>query len=467
MVPRFYQEDCAEAFLLGVDTGLICATGSGKTEAFVLPLLADPTEKSKIVVVSTLNALQGDQAQQFNKYGIIAAAVNGTTYNDALHKDLESGRIRAILTSPEMIFKHPRFSQLMRNSEWTKTLIGMVIDEAHCVLEWGKEFRRDFDELEKTRSYMTRKPLFFCTATLTPGMLDQLLTKLAFPQCRRFLINLGNERHNITPIICRMKGPRDFEALDFILDEVLAEPPQPIVPALIYADTREVVRSVWIYLVKKLPTDSPHRSEIDFLFSSRSEPVKTIVLAKFLRGIVKILVSTEAAGMGLDARISRVIQFGTPRTLLELQQHAGRAGRDGNAAYSLLLVEPSVLQVIIRKKPRPVKGKGKTKSTLADGQPVQYRKDVKQDMRDYCMADGCRRDITRRYFNSPASMQGIVKKYTDTMLMPINLLPDDLLSTLASEAKIKTIGDIKQNIPSWVFAEELGSLALTRIEEVD
>ncbi|KAI0083383.1 P-loop containing nucleoside triphosphate hydrolase protein, partial [Irpex rosettiformis] len=324
MVPRFYQEDCAEAFLLGVDTGLICATGSGKTEAFVLPLLADPTEKSKIVVVSTLNALQGDQVRRFNKYGITAAAVNGETYSDTLHKDLESDRIRAILTSPEMIFKHHRFSQLMRNADWTKSLIGTVIDEAHCVLEWGKEFRRDFDDLEKTRSYMTRKPLFFCTATLTPGMLEQLLTKLAFPRCRRFLINLGNERHNITPIVCRMKGPRDFEALDFILDEALAEPPQPIVPTLIYADTREVVRSAWLYLVKKLPKDSPHRGEIEFLFSSRAEPVKTIVLTKFLRGIVKILVSTEAAGMGLDARVSRVVQFGTPRTLLELQQHAGR-----------------------------------------------------------------------------------------------------------------------------------------------
>ncbi|KAI0085962.1 P-loop containing nucleoside triphosphate hydrolase protein [Irpex rosettiformis] len=674
MVPRFYQEDCAEAFLLGVDTGLICATGLGKTEAFVLPLLADPTEKSKIVVVSTLNALQGDQAQRFNKYGITAAAVNGETYSDTLHKTckahlkcLQGSRERSHSSNPYF----PRDDLQAPSLFSVDSLIGIVIDEVHCVLEWGKEFRRDFDDLEKTRSYMTRKPLFFCTATLTPGMLEQLLTKLAFPRCRRFLINLGNERHNITPVVCRMKGLRDFEALDFILDEALAEPPQPIVPTLIYADTREVVRSAWLYLVKKLPMDSPHRGEIEFLFSSRAEPVKTIVLAKFLRGIVKILVSTEAAGMGLDARVSRVVQFGTPRTLLELQQHAGRAGRDGNAAYSLLLVEPSVLQVVVRKKPRPVKGKGKAKSvawkvkkedtapaptprrTLEEGrsiqnknlpavinvkeepsepvlspqckrkrlfeeiededepspedtpiptledepaldpssqtdvgdQQVQYRKDVEQDMREYCMTEGCRRHITQRYFNSPASMQELTvpccdncllkkgnsrenplmltdqestifnlidrldsrlvkgpkktatvslsgamssksvpvsstsvplgsssaslesssvtldssptesavkikrrtnerlkniktvlvalreeawrKDYTGTMLMPVNLLPDDLLSTLASEAKVRTMNDIKQAVPSWIFAEELGPLALTRIEKAD
>lgn len=105
MKPRFYQEDCAEAFLLGMNTGLICATGSGKTEAFVLPLFADPEMKSKIIIISPLNALQDDhvseneriystitdlytyfaQAKRFRKYGLSAAAVNGQTYSDTLH----------------------------------------------------------------------------------------------------------------------------------------------------------------------------------------------------------------------------------------------------------------------------------------------------------------------------------------------------------------------------------------------
>ncbi|KAI0687166.1 P-loop containing nucleoside triphosphate hydrolase protein [Cytidiella melzeri] len=245
IAPRFFQVDCAEAFLLGINTGLICATGSGKTEAFLLPLLADPFRRSKILVISTLNALEVDQAERFERYGIPAAAVNGETY-DAVVQRLARDEIRAIITSPEMVFKHPRFSQLVRDSKWTKNLLGMVVDEAHCVLEWGKEFRRDFDDIEKTRSYMSRKPIMFCTATLTAKMLDQLLTKLSFPRHNSFLLNLGNERHNVTPIVCPMKGPMDFGALDFVLDEALADPPRELVTTLIYTETRAIVILIWI-----------------------------------------------------------------------------------------------------------------------------------------------------------------------------------------------------------------------------
>ncbi|KAI0083379.1 P-loop containing nucleoside triphosphate hydrolase protein [Irpex rosettiformis] len=349
MKPRFYQEDCAEAFLLGVNTGLICATGSGKTEAFVLPLFADPENKSRIIIISPLNALQIDHAKRFIKYGITAAAVNGETYSDALHERLAKGDIRAIITSPEMMFKHTRFSKFFRDALWTKNVLGVVVDEAHCVLEWGKEFRRDFDDVDNTRAYMASKPLFFCTATLTPSMLDELLKKLLFPRQKKFILNLGCECHNVTPIVCRLKGTSDYEALDFILDEALSDPPKPLVPTLVYAEACTTVLNIWLYLMRKLPSDSVYRDQVDFLMSTRDETAKAIVLAKFLYGKVKILCSTEAAGMGLDARTRRVIQFCVPRSLLQWQQHAGRAGRDGRPAYALLLVEPSVFQKVVRK----------------------------------------------------------------------------------------------------------------------
>lgn len=192
----------------------------------------------------------------------------------------------------------------MRSATWMKDLVGLVVDEAHCVIDWGKEFRRDFDDLDKTRSYMSRKPIFFCTATLTPDMLEQLTTKLTFPRRRRFLLNLGNERHNITPIVCRMKGPTDYDALTFLLDEAFADPPLPLIPTLIYADTRETVRSICRFLINKLPQDSPYRNQIDFIYSSRHEIPKAIVLAKFMKGLVSFLVGTEAVGMVRTCNIS-------------------------------------------------------------------------------------------------------------------------------------------------------------------
>ncbi|KAI0686260.1 P-loop containing nucleoside triphosphate hydrolase protein, partial [Cytidiella melzeri] len=109
--PKWYQADPGEAFLLGMDVLLASATGSGKTLAFLQALLVDKTETTKLVIISPLNEL---------KYNM----------------KLLDHQFRVILTSPEMIFGHPVFSKMMRNSEWTKKIIGTVIDEAHCVLEW-------------------------------------------------------------------------------------------------------------------------------------------------------------------------------------------------------------------------------------------------------------------------------------------------------------------------------------------
>ncbi|KAI0766319.1 P-loop containing nucleoside triphosphate hydrolase protein [Irpex lacteus] len=415
MKPRFYQEDCAEAFLLGMNTGLICATGSGKTEAFVLPLFADPEMKSKIIIISPLNALQDDhvsqneriystitdlytcfaQAKRFRKYGLSAAAVNGQTYSDTLHNSLEKGEIRAIITSPEMMFKHARFSKFLRDPKWMSNVIGIVIDEAHCVLEWGPQFRTDFSKLDDTRAHMASKPLFFCTATLTPEMLAEIIDELSFPM-KRFVVNLGCERHNVLPIVCRLKGPTDFEALDFLLKEALSDPPQPLIPTLVYAEERETVLDIWLYLMSKLPANSPYRDQVDFMMATRDPTVKIIVMARFLGGKICLLVSTEATGLGIDARIRRVIQFGCPRNLLQWQQHAGRAGRDGEPAYALLFAEPSVFQVIVRKEPKKP----------AKGEPVEYRKHVDEDMRELCMTLKCRRAVTMKAFDSPPPFRG-------------------------------------------------------------
>ncbi|KAI0702346.1 P-loop containing nucleoside triphosphate hydrolase protein, partial [Cytidiella melzeri] len=442
LIPRFYQEDCAEVFLLGINTGLITATGSGKTEAFLLPLLADPEETSKILIISTLNALEVDQAKRFNKFAIAAEAVNRETYNDELHKRLESNHICAIITSPEMVFKHPRFLQLMRSAKWTKNLIGTVIDEAHCVLEWGKEFRRDFDNVEKTRSYMSRKPILFCTATLTPSMLDNLLVKLGFPREKKFILNLGNEHHNVTPVVCRLKSPKDFGALDHLLDEAFKDTPQPLIPTLIYSNTRQMVSMIWLYLIRKLPLDSPYRDEIDFLLATRDDTVKTLVLEKFLRGFIKILAATESAGMGIDVPgMPRVYQFGIPCTLVEWQQHAGRAGRSGKDAYAVLLVEPSLFQ-----------------QALVDGEDVQYHKKVEGGMRDFAITEECRCEITIKHFNVKMALLDLRVKfrrdiYKDSMFPSTTLLPDAVITTLASQAKIKTMDDLRLALPGWIFAE--------------
>ncbi|KAI0696951.1 P-loop containing nucleoside triphosphate hydrolase protein, partial [Cytidiella melzeri] len=141
------------ALLLGLDSVLIASTGAGKTLPFALPLLADNTGLSKIIIVSTLNELERDQAERFNNMGIAAAAVNGETYDDALHK-------------------HERFSKLIRSPGWMKCILCTIIDEAHCITHWGANFRKDFDKLGAMRSFMSiSKPFLIASATLTPSLL--------------------------------------------------------------------------------------------------------------------------------------------------------------------------------------------------------------------------------------------------------------------------------------------------------
>ncbi|KAI0703587.1 P-loop containing nucleoside triphosphate hydrolase protein [Cytidiella melzeri] len=550
MVPRWYQKDCAEAAFLGIDTGLICSTGSGKTEAFMLMLFADPTGKSKIIVISTLNALEVDQAARFSRRGIEAAAVNGETYSDELHKNV----------------------------------VATVIDEAHCVLEWGKEFRRDFGEVEKTRSLMTRKPIFFCTATLTPDMLRELLNKLAFSRERMFVLNLGNERHNITAVVCRLKSPSDYGALDFVLDEGLAG--DELVPALIYVNTRELAIRIWLYLLRQIPRDSPLREQIDFVISTRDSVVKQLVIQLFMLGGIKIVIATESAGMGLDVpHLPRTIQFQATRSVVEWAQHAGRAGRNGMSAFSLMLVEPSVFEQTKKRQPQASQAKENTRAIttasvkeedideavpprpkrkrqedqaqgveqvqhadqedsnhvianpanmpeddLENDPDVEYRKKMEPTMREYIITESCRGAVMRQHFENPdpplqgnkghnfdcpinehdvailnlirrlnarltevtilppvgpddftqqqllteipkrnraraASVKTALLAFRDTYwresdrqsgFLPATLLPDDVLATLASEAKIRTMDDLNLALPGWTFASELG-----------
>ncbi|KAI0682420.1 hypothetical protein BC835DRAFT_1241812, partial [Cytidiella melzeri] len=137
-IPRWCQTDVGEAFLLGMDEILVSATGCGKTLVFLPCLLADDTNKSQLVIVSPLNMLENDMAARCNAMGLPALVVNAEQL--AADKTLH----QVILTSPEMIFCHPMFSNMMQDANWTKHFIGTVIDKAHCVLDWKDKFRTAF-----------------------------------------------------------------------------------------------------------------------------------------------------------------------------------------------------------------------------------------------------------------------------------------------------------------------------------
>jgi superfamily II DNA helicase RecQ len=212
-------------------------------------------------------------------------------------QELNTGKHRVVLTSLEMCLDHPEFSKLLRDAKFTKNVLSIIVDEAHCVSQWGESFRKKYAELGKLRSYVpTSVPFLVTSATLPPPMLDEVLQKLCFSLKQTFIINLGNERLNITPVVCRLRGAaRDLGALTFTIDDTSCTPEQHLQRTVIFFSSRDLTYKAYKHLQKLLPTDK--QDQISFLHSGRTNRARTKVLQDFRDGKVHILCATEAAGM--------------------------------------------------------------------------------------------------------------------------------------------------------------------------
>ncbi|KAJ3501241.1 hypothetical protein NLJ89_g9430 [Agrocybe chaxingu] len=165
--PYEWQLDMSEAVLLGLDTIVIAGTGSGKTLPFVMPSMLD--KKKKAIVISPLKTLEEDQAKRFMKLQVPAAAVNGDTWSALLQQQIMNSELQALLASPEMCLKHPKFCSMLADSLF-KDVAAIIIDEAHCIGQWGGDFCKEYENLLKLCTFLPPHiPFITITATLTPA----------------------------------------------------------------------------------------------------------------------------------------------------------------------------------------------------------------------------------------------------------------------------------------------------------
>ena len=329
-----------------------------------------------------------------------------------------------------MCLSHPTFSQLIRSPNFAKRLFAIIVDEAHCISKWGDSFRKEYGELGRLRSYVpTHVPFLVTSATMTPTVLLDIHNKLDLETSKTFIINLGNDWSNITPIVVKMTGAAsNLAALDFVLDEPLSN--QPFRRTIIFFNTRDLAYKACERLQQLAPPGFGEK--IHFLHALRTTRAKRKIMKAFRSGEIGVMCATEAAGMvsrlrcfppsfqsltitkGMDIPdVRRVIGFMIPSSLSIWTQRAGRVGRDKEPAGAILLVEPSVYQQRKKKNANSNESAGDCEDNDGETQQQpdsgnidadkQHVKKVEPGMRSWIETRecDCRRDVSDKHFNNP------------------------------------------------------------------
>ena len=315
---RTGQEAVVEAVLAGRDTLAIMPTGGGKSLCYQLPALCRP---GLTVVVSPLIALMKDQVDALQAKGIPAAAVNSTLgaeeYRQAM-RALRSGELRILYVAPER-FGQEGFMRTLCESGGVSLL---AVDEAHCLSQWGHDFRPDYLRLGSVRAALGMPPIVALTATATEHVRQDIVSTLRLQEPAVIISGFG--RRNLDFAITRCEGRREkFERIRRTIARWHK--------GIIYCSTRKNVTAVF----KELTLAGVNAVAYH---AGMTDEEREFSQNAFISGRADVAVATNAFGMGIDRPDVRfVLHFEIPGSVEAYYQEAGRAGRDGEPAYCELL----------------------------------------------------------------------------------------------------------------------------------
>src|SRR3954469_15825500 len=317
------QREACEAALAGRDVLVVMPTGSGKSLCYQLPALL---RDDLTVVVSPLVALMQDQVEALEARGLgdRVRFVNAQQDAGANAESLElaaAGKLRLLYVAPER-FSSPGFFERLRGAR-----VGLfVVDEAHCVSQWGHDFRPDYFRLADAARALDADALLASTATATPRVAVDVAGRLGLSDPLK--VATGFDRPNLTFVV---SSPAPHEKRALMLEALRAE---DALPAIVYAGTRAGAEEIAGELSEALGEEAlPYHAGLER--GHRAE-----VQRRFLRDEAREVVATNAFGMGVDKPNGRTVLHSTvPASLEAYYQEAGRAGRDGLPATALLLAE--------------------------------------------------------------------------------------------------------------------------------
>jgi ATP-dependent DNA helicase RecQ len=317
------QEEACAAALAGRDVLVVMPTGSGKSLCYQLPALLDDR---LAIVVSPLVSLMQDQVDALRaREPTGVAMVNAQQEPAANRAALDAaagGGLRLLYVAPER-FSSPGFVDAIGRVD-----VGLfVVDEAHCVSQWGHDFRPDYFRLADAARHLGARSILASTATATPDVARDVVRRLGLRDPVR--VTTGFDRPNLSFAVVPCRTAADKRRR---LVAALGEP--DALPAIVYAGTRAAAES----LAGEL-TDSLGVEAIAY-HAGLGRAERADAQRRFMRGLAPVVVATNAFGMGIDkADVRTVAHASVPGSLEAYYQEAGRAGRDGRPARALLLAE--------------------------------------------------------------------------------------------------------------------------------
>lgn len=321
------QEAAISAVLAGRSAAAIFPTGSGKSLCYQLPALHLP---HLTLVVSPLLALMQDQLAFLQRHGIAAASIDSAQSREEAAEVMaraRAGELKILMISVERL-KNERFRGFIQQVPISL----LVVDEAHCISEWGHNFRPDYLKLPEYQRQFGIPQVLLLTATATPTVISDMQRKFAIADAD--VITTGFYRPNLNLLVEPVAGARKLERLASWLGDRAGQ------PAIVYVTLQKTAEDVAGWLTERGVAASAYHAGM-------AHEARETLQRRFMAGEVTVMVATIAFGMGIDKRdIRQVVHYDLPKSVENYSQEIGRAGRDGQPSDCLVLANRDSLNVL-------------------------------------------------------------------------------------------------------------------------
>lgn len=313
------QREVIDHILAGNDCLCVMPTGGGKSLCYQLPSVV---RNGLTIVVSPLIALMKDQVDALTRRGISATLINSTLSQAEQNQRLDKvarGKFSLLYVAPERL-RNQNFVDAIRSTP----IQLLAIDEAHCISEWGHDFRPDYQRVGRFRDALGGVQTVALTATATPRVRQDIVDSLQLKVAKHFITGFARDNLYFGVVQCRSDREREQKLVEFVQTKPGS--------GIIYAATRKRCEALVELLAKEA------RLSVGVYHAGLAPDQRKFIQEQFMRGELEAIVATNAFGMGIDKSDLRyVVHFNMPGTIEAYYQEAGRAGRDGLPSQCVLL----------------------------------------------------------------------------------------------------------------------------------